>query len=111
MVSRAQQSRAKVSLPPGTRRPHQKGNPRPFWGFRPTAGLEAFVSSYLVKERLEKSGALVYLLEISSEVIEELGPLWYEVERMAKVEGTSPGRVLARFAREALGQESPKRKK
>lgn len=97
-------------LPPRTRRPRQEGNPRPFWGFRPTEELRVWIEDYVARERLEKSGAVVYMLEMAADVMRELGPDWYEVERMGKVEGTSPGRVVARLIRAGLAQEKKTKK-
>lgn len=104
------EGRAESLLPPRTRRPRQEGNPRPFWGFRPTAELMAFVDAKLAKERLEKSGVLVYMLEVAMSLMQELGDDWYEIERLAKVGDSSPGAVIARLIKDALHpQRKPKK--
>jgi hypothetical protein len=62
----------------------------------------SYVEGKIEREGLEKSGALLDMLETAMSAIVELGVDWYEVERQAKVEGVKPGVVLGRLAKQAL---------
>lgn len=41
-------------------------------------------------------------LRLGRDVSDEMGPLWWEVEKLARVEAKPPGAVLAQLGREAL---------
>lgn len=82
----------------------QIGSPRPMWGFRPTASVQA----YLEAMPGERSANIVELLDLVVHLRDGLGVDFWEVERLAKVEGTSTGAVLARLVKASLAAKGRK---
>lgn len=82
------------------RRKRQAGNPRPFWGFRPTSDVAEFIDD--LARTSERSTVLLTLLEEAIEARRELGDEFFEVERRAKVGQEPTGKTLGRLAKGAL---------
>lgn len=79
------------------------------YAFRPTRELEDFVEGK-VEAGYKITAVLLQLSTVGKDVAEEMGADWFEVERLAAVEGIPAGRMLARLAKDALKRRSGSRK-
>lgn len=77
--------------------------------FRPPDDLRAYIEKAEKASSRNTTEVLIKMLQVARDVADGLGVEWYEVERLAAVEGTTPGVVLARLARTAMGEGRGKR--
>ncbi len=86
---------------PGQQPRRQKGGRKKQMAFRPPQELSEYIESAEATGRT-LTEVLIKMLTVAKDCAEGLGVDWYELERLASVEGTTPGAVLARLAKAAL---------
>lgn len=86
----------------------KRGERKPQMAFRAPRDLQDYVDAAEDGGYL-KSHVIIEMMRVAKEVAEGLGPEWFEVERLAKVEQSTPGKVLAGLARDALKRRAPKK--
>lgn len=93
-----------------TRQRRDDANPKPHFAFRPPVRVQEYV---LAAEEggHSRTSVLVKMLETSMDAADELGLDWWELEKMAALEGVPVGRVLGRLAREQLQSAKPAKKR
>lgn len=79
----------------------QKGGKK-MWGVRPPKALEDAVEEEIQRRGLERSAYLVERLQLAVDLRAALDDDFYELERLAKVDGISPGALLAKMVRPNL---------
>lgn len=82
------------------KRKRQMGAARPFWGFRPTAGVEKYVDS--LAKTAERSSVLLDLLEEAIEARKELGDDYFELAKRAGIAKEPLGKVMGRLVKVGL---------
>lgn len=70
-------------------------------GFRVPLDLLAYINE-IEKEGYSKTEIVLRFLYLARDVVEGLGPEWWDVEMKARKEATSPGKALAELARAGL---------
>jgi hypothetical protein len=88
----------------GARQQRSVGKKKPAASFR--------IPDHLLKRVLDaeakgytRTHVILQMMEVASDIADALGPDWWEIEKRAAQEGTSPGVVLAHLAVAALEAE------
>lgn len=96
-------------FPPKTgKQTRKRGERKPQMAFRAPKDIESYVHA-AEDGGYQKSQVLIEMLRVSMDAAQELGPEWFEVERLAKVESSSPGKIVGGLVREALFRRAGKR--
>ena len=91
-----------VVLPPGQRKKVQPGNPKPTVGFRAHQGLVDYIETEKRRTGLGPAEILSALCDAAMDAERVLGLDWYEVVKMAAIEGVTPGTMLGQLALRSL---------
>jgi hypothetical protein len=88
-------------------RQRQKGSPKPLWAFRPPIAVQEYIEA-AETGGYDRTEVIIRMLEVAKDAADALGVDWFEIERLANVEGVTPGVVLARLARSGLDKRLKK---
>ncbi len=70
--------------------------------FRPPADLDAYIEKEVAEGGIGRSSLIIHMLETARDVRLELGDDWHEITRIAAVEKSTPGKVLARLVKQGM---------
>lgn len=98
----------RVFPPKGQKQKRKKGVVKDQMAFRPPADLRAYIEA-AEDGGYTKTEILIRMLGMAKDAVEALGPEWFEIERLAATERTTPGLMLARLAQDALKKTNQKR--
>src|ERR1051326_6559382 len=79
----------------------ERGNPRKVVSARLGSALQTFVED-AEASGMTATGVVLRALEVAKDITEAMGAEWWELEKIASVEKSSPGKVLAQLALEIL---------
>jgi hypothetical protein len=102
-----QQTTARNMFPPKPTKQRQRGVRKPQIAFRAPEHLERYIEG-AESGGYTKTQVVIRMLEVAKDAAEGLGNDWFEIERIAAVEKTTPGVVLARLAKAGL-ERRPKK--
>lgn len=86
---------------PGRQR--QRGVKRPYVGLRLPQHLADHIDAK-VEQGVKKTDAILDLIQLGKDLEEAMGSDFWELERLAKVEGVMPGTLLGRIAKASLNK-------
>jgi hypothetical protein len=97
-----------VFPPKVAKQTRKRGERKPQMAFRAPGDIQSYVEA-AEDGGYVKSQVIIEMLRVAKEVAENLGTEWYEVERLAKLESSTPGKVLASLVHEALKKRASRK--
>lgn len=107
MAAKPARTTAANVFPKKQTRQRQKGSPKPLWAFRPPLALQQYIEA-AEAGGYDRTEIIIRMLEVAKDAADTLGVDWFEIERLANVEGVTPGVILARLAKTGLDKRPKK---
>ncbi len=87
--------------PPRPGKLRKRGERKPQVAFRAPKHIEELLERR-EREGHSKTDTVLDLAQLAYDIQAELGPDYFEIERISKVEGLAPGKIIAGWARSTL---------